>query len=109
MKINVIQASRVTVVVPDGDLHADSGAELRRTLKDLLGKGEARLIVDMSRVTHIDSAAWGELAMAAKRARAARGELRLCGLNGEMLGIFTMIRLSQVMAVYPTRESAMAF
>ncbi len=108
VEIKVIQASRVTVVVPDGDLHADSGAELRRTLKDLLDTGHTKLIVDMGSVAYIDSAVWGELAVVAKRAREAGGELRLCAMCGEMLSTFAMLRLSRVMAVYPTRESAMA-
>jgi anti-anti-sigma factor len=108
MEIKVMQASQVAVVAPDGNLDAESGAGMKRTLKDLLDTGHTKLIVDMGSVAYIDSAVWGELAMAAKRARDARGELRLCAMRGEMLAIFTMMRLSQVMAVYPTRESAMA-
>jgi len=108
VEIKVMPASQAAVVAPDGDLDAESGAEMKRTLKDLFDTGHTKLIVDMGRVTHIDSAVWGELAMAAKRAREAGGELRLCAMGGEMLGIFAMLRLSRVMAVYPTRESAVA-
>lgn len=109
MNIEVVQANQVAVVVPNGDLNAASGMELKRTLQDLLDKGNTRLVVDMERVTYIDSAVWGELTMAAARARAAGGELRVCAICGDLLAVVTMIRLSRAMAVFPTREDAMVF
>jgi len=109
MNIEVMQANQVAVVVPNGDLNAASGMELKRTLQNLLDKGNTRLVVDMGCVTYIDSAVWGELAVATARARAAGGELRVCAMCGELLAILTMIRLSRVMAVFPTREDAMVF
>ncbi len=109
MNTEVMQANQVAVVVPIGDLNAASGMELKRTLQDLLDKGNTRLVVDMERVTYIDSVVWGELTVAATRARAAGGQLRVCAICGELLAIVTMIRLSRVMAVFPTREDAVVF
>ncbi len=109
MNIEVMQANQVAVVVPNGDLNAASGMELKRTLQDLLDKGNTRLVVDMGYVAYIDSVVWGELAVATALARAAGGELRVCAMCGELLAIVTMIRLSRVMAVFPTREDAMVF
>lgn len=109
MNVEVIPANQAAVVVPDGDLNAASGAELKRTLEDLLAKGNTRLVVDMERVVYVDSVVWGELATAATRARGAGGELRICTMCGELLAILTMIRLSAVIAVFPTRQLAMVF
>ena len=109
MHIEVIQANQVTVVVPNGDLNAASGPELKRTVEDLLAKGNTQLVLDMKRVAYVDSSVWGELAVAAARVRAVGGQLRVCAMCGELLAILTMIRLSQVLAVFPTREHAMVF
>jgi len=109
MNVEVIPTNQAAVVVPDGDLNAASGAELKRTLEDLLAKGNTRLVVDMERVVYVDSVVWGELATATTRARGAGGELRICTMCGELLAILTMIRLSAVIAVFPTRQLAMVF
>lgn len=109
MNIEVMQVNQVAVVVPNGDLNAASGMELKRTLQDLLDKGNTQLVADMGGVAYIDSVVWGELAVAAARARAARGELRACAMCGELLAVLTMIRVSGVMAVFPTREDALVF
>jgi anti-sigma B factor antagonist len=109
MNVEVIPTSQATVVVPNGDLNAASGAELKRTLEDLLAKGNTRLVVDMERVAYVDSLVWGELATAATRARGAGGELRICAMGGELLEILRMIRLSALIAVFPSREFATVF
>ena len=109
MNVEVMATRRAAVVVPGGDLNAASGVELKRTLEDLLAKGNTRLVVDMERVAYVDSAAWGELATAATRARGAGGELRICAMCGELLAILTMIRLGGVIGVFPTRELATVF
>ena len=109
MNVEVMPTSRAAVVVPDGDLNAASGAELKRTLEDLLANGNTRLVVDMERVDYVDSLVWGELATAATRARRAGGELRICAMGGELIEILRMIRLSALIAVFPSREFATAF
>ena len=109
MEIEVSQVGRFTVGAPDGDLDEGSRAELHRTLEALIDKGNTRLVVDLGRVAYIDSAVWGDLAVAATRARAAGGELRFCAMSGELLTILTMTRLSRLVAVFPTREDAVVF
>lgn len=107
MGIEIVQEGPVVVVAPDGDLSRESRREVKQTLEGFLDKRAARIVVDLSRVAYIDSTIWGELAAAGKRAREAGGELRLCAMQEHVLSIYTMIRLSRVLAVYPTRESAM--
>jgi len=104
-----MQGDQVAVVVPNGDLSKAWGVELKRTLQGLLEKGNTRLVVNMRRVAYIDSVVWGELAVAAVRARAAGGELRVCAMCGDLLAVITMIRLSRVMAIFPTQEDAVLF
>ncbi len=109
MEIEVSQVGRFTVAAPDGDLEEGSRTKLQRTLEALIAKGNTRLVVDLGHVAYIDSAVWGDLAVAATRARAAGGELRLCAMSGELLTILTMTRLSSMVAVFPTREDAVVF
>jgi anti-anti-sigma factor len=108
VEIEVTEASQVTVVVPKGDLDTAAAAQLRRTLNDLLGAGKTRFVVDLGAVGYIDSASLGQLVSAMKRAREAGGDLRLCGLRGNVLQIFEMTRLNEGMAVYPARKDALA-
>jgi anti-anti-sigma factor len=56
----------------------------------------------------MDSEGVGEIVRGMKRAREAGGDLRLCGLSGEVAQIFEMTRLSQQIGVYPTPKKSEA-
>ena len=108
MKIRITEARQVTVVAPKGDLDTAAAPQLKRALNELLGAGKTRFVVDLKGVAYIDSASLGQLVSAMKRAREARGDLRLCGLWGNVLQIFEMTRLNKALAVYPARKDALA-
>ena len=105
--IQLIQSGHATVVIPEGDLGRGAEAELQGTVEHLLARGNSWIVVDLGHVSHVDSAAWSVFAQAAKQARQTGGELRLCTMSEEVVAAFTMIRLGQIIPVYPTRERAL--
>ncbi len=108
MDIEVTQAGQVMVVAPKADLDGAAAAQIRRTLRELVERGQTRLVVDLGNVRYIESAGLGELVNAMKRARAAGGDLRLCALHGDVARIFEMTWLNRAMLLYPTRNDAIA-
>ncbi len=106
MNLKVTKAGRVSVLVLKGDLDTAAAPLVRETVSDLLGKGQSRLVVDLAGVPYIDSTGLGELVRAMKHARAAGGDVRLCGLRGDVLKIFEMTRLDKAMRIYRTRRAA---
>ena len=100
--------SPLVVIVPKGNLDMASAAQMRQKLQDHLNAGEARLVVDLREVAYIDSAGLGEVVRAMKRAREAGGDLRLCGLSDDVLRLFELTGLNEAIAVYATREDAVA-
>jgi anti-anti-sigma factor len=106
--IKVGQSRGIAVVAVKGDLDTASAPQMKQALDDLLDGGKTRLVVDLGGVGYIDSAGLGELVRAMKRARDASGDVRVCALAGDVRRIFEMTRLSEGMAVYPTRREALA-
>ena len=96
------------VIVPKGNLDMASATQMRQRLQERLDAGEAKLVVDLENVGHIDSAGLGELVRALKRAREAGGDLRVCGLSRDVLRIFEVTSLNKAIIVYATREEAIA-
>lgn len=96
----------IVEVTLEGDV--DIGSLTQMKLQDHLEAGETRLVLDMEGVTYIDSAGLGEVVRAMKRAREAGGDLRVCSLRGNVLRIFEITGLDKAIAMYPTREEAVA-
>jgi anti-sigma B factor antagonist len=108
MNIDVTQSSGVAVVVPRGDLDMAAVPEIRSALTGLLDNGQSRLLIDLDDVGYIDSSGMGTLIAAMKQARAAGGDVRLCGLQEDVRIIFEITRVMQAMSIHPTRQEALA-
>jgi anti-sigma B factor antagonist len=108
MDIEVTESSGVTVVAPRGDIDMATVDEVKRTLAGLMSRGQPRLLIDLSGVGYIDSSGMGALVSAMKQARAAGGDLKLCGLQDEVRSIFEVTRLIRAMSIHPTRQEAIA-
>jgi anti-sigma B factor antagonist len=82
--------------------------QMKRTLTELIEKGQSKLVMDLTGVAYIDSSGLGALVAAMKQARAVGGNLKLCGLQEDVRSIFEMTRLIKVMAVHSDRQEAVA-
>lgn len=99
----------VVVLVPTGPLDLSSCDPLARTLADLVARGEVRLVVDLIEVPLLDSAGLGALVQGMKQARAAGGDLRLCGVQPEIRSVLVLTGLTKRLRVYADRAEAVAF
>lgn len=90
-----------------GRLDLVSAPGLRAAVDEAVAGGHARLVVDLSRVTFVDSSGLGALVAGLKRARQAGGELRLAAAGEQVLTVLTLTRLIRVLKPYPTVDEAL--
>ncbi len=96
----------IVEVAPKGDLDMASVSQMK--LQDYINEGRTKLVLDLESIEYIDSAGLGEIVRAMKRAREAGGDLRLCGVHGQVGKIIEITGLNKAIAVYSTREEAVA-
>ena len=108
MEIEVTQADGITVVEPRGEIDSRAADQVKRTLTELIEGSRSRLLVDLTAVPYIDSTGLGILVAAMKQARAAGGDVRVCGLQKEVLSIFGVTHLVKIIAVYANRQEAIS-
>jgi anti-anti-sigma factor len=65
------------VLYLDGPFWTPVPHELRHRVKDLIDRGEQRIVIDLARVSKIDAAGIGELVRAYNIARAANATVRV--------------------------------
>jgi anti-sigma B factor antagonist len=108
MEIEVTEIKHVTVVAPSADIDMGAATTVKRRLTELIDRGRARLVIDMARVRYIDSSGLGAIVAVMKHARAASGDIKICGLQKEVSSVFEMTRLTKVMSTHATRQDAVA-
>ena len=99
----------VTVVDLGGHIvHGEETRALRERVKDLLGEGKTRLVLNLRDVNFIDSSGTGALVACFTSARAVGGDLRLANANRYFREFLEMTRLLNMLDVFNSEEEAVA-
>ncbi|MEU9242280.1 STAS domain-containing protein [Streptomyces sp. NPDC048385] len=111
-QLSVVRADVDGIVVLGlrGEIDYQSVGALTRGMPPVdpaTGSG-ARVVVDLSGVTFMDSSGVNALVAAHHATRAARGWLRLAGAHGAVLRTMRLVGLESVTPCHPTVEEALA-
>lgn len=85
-----------TYVVFSGKIYVEEATAVREKLFPYLDQGCHNFIIDMSKVTFIDSSGLGVLVAIQKRAVQNNGGVTIKGLNGDVKELFELTRLNKV-------------
>lgn len=84
MKIIISRLDGATLVELSGVVGSTTSGHLYDTLTRLIGAGDSRLILDLSRVERLTRAGARGLIVAAKLMQTRRGEMRICGAEADV-------------------------
>ncbi len=109
MKASNRQVDGITVVDLSGRITLGEGSVvLRDTVRDLLAKGEKRLLLNLGDVTYIDSSGIGELVSAFTTVRNQGGELKLLNLTKKVHDLLQITKLYTVFDVKDDEAAAIS-
>ena len=109
MKASTRQAGSVTIVDFSGQIKLGEGSSvLRDTVKDLLAKGQKKILLNLGDVTYIDSSGIGELVAAYTSVRNQDGEMKLLHLTKKIHDVLQITKLYTVFHVLDDEAAAIA-
>ena len=98
MKLNV------TVIELSGILDGIRGNELRREVSDVVAKGADILLLDMKKVTFIDSSGLGALVSAMQAVRNAKGKLFVCSISDQVKMLFELTKMDRIFQTFADQD-----
>ena len=108
MELDVHEARGITVLALQGRITMGEGEiALREAVSDLLETGTRNIIIDLGKVTFIDSFGIGQLIGCFVTVTNQGGLLKLCDLSSRMSSILQITKLNTVFEVYPSEAEAM--
>ena len=109
MKTSTRQVDGVTIVDCSGRITLGEGSViLRDTVRDLLAKGNKKILLNLGDVNYIDSSGIGELVSAFTTVKNQGGELKLLNLTKKVKDVLQLTKLYTVFDVYDDEASAIA-
>jgi len=97
----------VTVVDAVGRITLGEGSSaLRDTIRELVGKGQKKVLLNLAEVSYIDSSGIGELVSGFTTVTNQGGQLKLLGLTKRVRDLLQITKLYTVFDVHETEASA---
>jgi len=107
LKTNIRQVEGVNIVDCSGRITLGEGSVvLRDIVKDLLSKGQKKILLNLGDVNYIDSSGIGELVSAYTTVRNSGGELKLLNLTKKVHDLLQITKLYTVFDVKDDEASA---
>ena len=101
------EISGVTIIDVSGRITLGEGsAMLREMVRDLLGKGQKKIVLNLGDVNYIDSSGIGELVSSYTTVKNQGGEVKLLNLTKKVHDLLQITKLYTVFDVHNDEHSA---
>ena len=101
-------SDRSNVLPLDGEIDLHVSPRVAMSLGQMIKKKPAKLVVDLSRVSYIDSSGLAVLIEGMQSVEEYGGMFALAGMQETVRSIFEIARLDQVFRIFPDVDSALA-
>jgi len=106
MKVSTRQVDGVTIVDCSGRITLGEGSVmLKDTVRELLSKGQKRILLNLGDVNYIDSSGIGELVSAFTTVRNQGGELKLLNLTKK---VHDLLQITNLYTVFDVKDEEAA-
>jgi anti-anti-sigma factor len=102
------RAGKVCVIALGGRLDSTNSEQLMARLKSVLASAESSVLLDLSRVVYLTSAAFRALLVAAREADRSGARFVLCSVLGQVRELFEMGDLLDAFTIHNSRDEALA-
>jgi anti-sigma B factor antagonist len=108
MKATVRDIGKVSVVDLSGKITIGEGdVVLREKVSELLDGGRQNIILNLGKVSYMDSAGIGELVACYKRAKEKQGNVKLLNPSGKVYDLLQLTKLEEVFETYKDEKEAL--
>lgn len=107
LTINTRRTGDVTIVDLEGQIRLGQGnINLHEALRELVNQGEKNVVLNLQKVTAIDSSGLGELVAGFASLERAGGEMKLLNLTERVNELMVITKLHTVFEVYDNEQEA---
>ena len=108
MEIQDRQVDSVTVLSLKGSIDAMTAPKITEYVQGQITKGNIKLVADLAGVDYTSSAGLRVMLGAIKETRAQGGDLRLAGVQPDVLKVLTLSGFTNILKMFDTADDAVA-
>lgn len=105
-EISTENKNGVHFIAVNGEIDAGSSIYLDNALKEAMGNGEKKIVVDLSGLSYISSAGLGVFISHLDEFKLQKIELAIFGINETVKQVFDILGLEKLLTIVETKEAA---
>jgi anti-sigma B factor antagonist len=102
------QKEQPNVLPLEGEIDLHVSPEVAESLRTMTAKKPQRVVVDLTKVTYLDSSGLAVLIEGMQKVQEYGGKFAVAGAQESVKHIFEIARLDQVFLIFPTVDEALA-
>ncbi|MBR8827493.1 MAG: STAS domain-containing protein [Gomphosphaeria aponina SAG 52.96 = DSM 107014] len=96
---------KLKIIEPEGIFDKNKATEYRQLVNESLAAGSTIILLDLQKVTFMDSGGLGGLVMIRKAVIEAQSQLFLCSLNEQIKILFELTSMELVFNIFDNQEA----
>jgi anti-anti-sigma factor len=97
-------SQKIKVLKPSGIFDGTKASEFRQEINDLVQEGIKYILIDLKKVSFMDSSGLGALVLILKTVRTAGGRLFLTSINEQIKMLFELTNMDKVFEIISDKE-----
>lgn len=106
MAVKVETKNDLTVCYVDGEININSSPDIKKAFDKLISKKTPRVVINLSKVTYVDSSGLATLVEILKNMRSYGGKMRLTNLSSKIKSLFEITKLEKLFEIMADEADA---
>ena len=108
MAVKMESKNGLTVCHVDGEIDINSSPEIKKVFDKLISQKAPKIVINLSRVTYVDSSGLATLVEILKNMRSYGGRMRLVNLSSKIKSLFEITKLEKLFEIMADEEEAIS-
>ncbi|URA09502.1 STAS domain-containing protein [Thermospira aquatica] len=108
MEINRRETGDVVIFDIKGEIDLYNAPEIKDKIKDEINKGKVNIIINLDKVSYIDSSGIGVLISSLSNLKKVGGALKLINVYASVRKVFELTKLTSFFEIYDSEADALA-
>ena len=106
MKITTDKQGDIFICKLEGEIDFNNSSDLRKSFVKLIESQAQKVVLDLEKVTYVDSSGLATLVEMLQKLKSSNGQLKLAGLQEKVRSVFEITKLEKIFEIYPQVQQA---
>jgi len=108
MEINRRESGDIVIFDINGEIDLYNAPEIKEKIKEEMNKGKVNIIINLDKVSYIDSSGIGVLISSLSNLKKVGGALKLINVYASVRKVFELTKLTSFFDIYDSESDAIA-